>query len=113
MDTSKIKTLDQVSDAIDAVEDARAVKNLSARDKQALEKTAVSLRNIERSIIKSIQDELVETMRTDTKTLSDLTEQISKSSKKLDGLAAILEKTCTAVEGLINVIVTAVGAGLL
>ncbi|MFT3936099.1 MAG: hypothetical protein QM726_20880 [Chitinophagaceae bacterium] len=113
MDTSKIKTLDQVSDAIDAVEDARAVKNLSAKDKAALEKTAVTLRNIERAIIKSVQGEMVDTLKSNTKALEDLTDQINKSAKKLDKLTDTLEKTCKAVEGLINVIVTAVGAGLL
>ncbi|MEP7279352.1 MAG: hypothetical protein ABI813_11960 [Bacteroidota bacterium] len=113
MDTSKIKTLDQVSDAMDAVEDARALKGLSAKDREALEKTAVTLRNLERSIIKSLQDELVKTLRADTSALKDLTEQIANSAKKLDKLAGVLEKTTKAVEGLINVIVTAVGAGLI
>jgi hypothetical protein len=113
MDTSKIKTLDQVSDAMDAVEDARAIKGISAKDKDNLEKTSVALRNIERSIIKSVQDELIDTLKSDTTALKDLTDQIENSSNKLDKLAAMLEKTTTAVEGLINVITTAVGAGLL
>jgi len=113
MDTSKIKTLDQVSDAIDAVEDARAVKTLSAKDKLALEKTALLLRNIERSIIKSVQDELIDSLKTDASALDGLSNQIAASSKKLDAVAAALAKTTKAVEGFINVIVTAVGAGLL
>jgi len=113
MDTSKLKTLDQVSDAMDAVENARAIKGLSQKDKDALEKTAVTLRNIERFIIKSIQDDLVESLKSDTTALKDLTAQIENSGKKLDKLAAILEKTTTAIDGLISVIVTAAGAGLL
>lgn len=113
MDTAKLKTLDQVSDAIDAVEDARAIKGLSAKDKLALENTAVALRNIERSIIKSVQDELITKLKSDTAALETLTDQIDNASGKLDKLAAVLQKTTQAVEGLINVITAAVGAGLI
>jgi len=113
MDAVKLQTLDQVSDAMDAVEAARAVKGLSDDDKDNLEQTAVSLRNMERSIIKLMQDELVEKLKSDSKDLADLTEKISKSSKKLDKLANILEKTSEAVGLLISAIAGGVSAGIL
>jgi hypothetical protein len=113
MDTLKINTLDQVSDALDAVEDARAAKGLSASDKDNLETASLKLRDLERSIIKSEQDELVATLTADSTALKDLTEQISQSSKKLDNITAILETTTKLVDAFISVVVTAVGAGLL
>jgi hypothetical protein len=112
MDTLKINTLDQVSDALDAVEDARATKGLSAADKNNLETASLKLRDLERSIIKSVQDELVDTLTSDCTALKALTEQIDKSAKKLDALAGALEKATKAVDGLITVIIAAAGAGL-
>lgn len=113
MDTLKINTLDQVSDALDAVEDARAATDLSAADNDALETASLKLRDLERSIIKSVQDELVDTLTADCTTLKKLTDQICQSSKKLDNLAGILEKTTKMVDAFISVVITAVGAGLL
>jgi hypothetical protein len=113
MDTLKINTLDQVSDALDAVEDARDSTGLSAADQDTLEIASLKLRDLERSIIKSLQDELVATLTADSTALKELTARINQSSAKLDNIAAILQKTTKLVDAFISVVVTAVGAGLI
>jgi predicted P-loop ATPase/GTPase len=115
MDSSqfKPKTLEQVSEALEAVEIARAKKGLSASDKVSLQTASLKLRSIERSIEKTMQDELVDSLNADTADLKALIEQINKSSKKLDKLAEVLEKTAKVVDAFVKIVVTAVGAGLL
>ena len=115
MDSSqfKPKTLDQISDALDAVEASRGKKGLTATDKSILQTASLKLRSLERSVEATIQDELVESLSADTASLQDLIAQINKSSKKLDKLATVLEKTAKVVDAFVKIVVTAVGAGLL
>lgn len=115
MDSSqfKPKTLAQVSDALEAVEVARAKKGLTATDKIILQTASLKLRSIERSIEKTMQDELVDSLSADTASLQDLIAQINKSSKKLGKLAGILETTAKVVDAFVKIVVTAVGVGLL
>lgn len=109
----KPKTLAQVADALDAVEKARVKKGLSPSDKMALQTASLTLRSLERAIEKTIQDELVASLTTDTVKLNDLVDAINKSSKKLDKLAVVLKKTADVVDAFVKIIVTAVGVGLL
>lgn len=115
MDTSQFKpqTLQQVRDAIDGVGVARGKKGLTAAEKVLLQDTLMTLRNLERSIIDTIRDELVASLTADTEKLQDLTAKINKANKKLDKLAGVLETTAKVVDGFVKIIVTAVGVGLL
>jgi hypothetical protein len=113
MNTEKIKTLDQLRDAFDAVENARAQQGLSAEEDHALELASIKLRRMERSIIKMVQLELVDSLTVDSKTLKDLTVQIKQSSAKLSGIAAIIEKAAGVVESFIKIITAAASSGLL
>lgn len=113
MDTLKINTLDQVSDALDAVEDARAATGLSDADRNALQTASLKLRDLERSIIKIKQNDLVDVLTTDCTALKALTEQINTSSKKLEAFATVLQKTTTIVDAFISVTGAAVKAGLI
>ena len=113
MDTLKIKTLEQVSDALELVESARADQSLSREEKLELEKAAIRLRNMERSVIKLVQQELVSSLTADSKALKLLTEQIKASSEKLAGIAAALERASFVVDSFVKIITTAVAAGLI
>jgi hypothetical protein len=113
MDTLKIKTLDQVSDALDVVETARADQGLSPASKLALQTAAVRLRNLERTIIKMVQQELVDSLTADAEALLELTDQINESSDKLAGVAAAIEKAATVVESFIKIITSVAASGLL
>ncbi len=112
MDSAKIKTLDQVHDALDVVEDARADLDLQPADKLLLEKASVQLRNLERTIIKQKEQELVEGLKTDCKDLTELIDQMKKSAESLAKIAGVIEKANKIVEDLINVVAKAVSVGL-
>lgn len=113
MNDLKIKTLEQVHNAMDAVEEQRADFSLKASEKQTLEDISVSLRNIERSIIREKEQGMVAILQKDADGLKDLTEKIKQSSKKFEALAGTLGKACQVVEGLIKIITTAIGVGLI
>jgi len=113
MDTAKIKTLEQVNDALDLVEDARADTELQPAERLQLEKASVQLRNLERSIIKQNEQELIEALQTDTKGLSELIEDMKKSAEKLARIAEVMQKANKVAENLIKVVTQALSAGLL
>ena len=113
MNTQKIKTLDQLRDAFDAVEEARAQQGLTPEEDSALELASIKLRRMERSIIKIVQLELVDSLTADSKALKDLTVQIKQSSAKLSGVAAIIETATGVVDSFIKIITAAASSGLL
>ena len=113
MNTIKIKTLTQVHDALEIVENARADQSLNSNEKFELEKAAVKLRNLERSIIKLVQLELVASLTADSTALKTLSNEIKKSSDKLSGVAVRIEKVAKVIEAFISIVTTAAAAELL
>lgn len=113
MNTEKIKTLEQVHDAIDIVENARAISGLTADEILELETASVKLRNLERTIIRIKTNELVASLTSDANALKDLSNQIKQSADKLSGVATAIEKAANVVEAFINIVASAVAAGLL
>jgi hypothetical protein len=109
----KLKTLEQVSEALEAVEKARGKKGLSASDKMALQQSSLILRDIERSMEKTLQDGLVAALDSDCTKLTKLIDDINAASKKLDKLSVILKKTADVVGALVKIVATAVGAGFI
>ncbi len=112
MDTTKIKTLQQVSAALVIVESAMTKKNLSDDESNSLQTAFVGLRNIERTIINMVTDELIGSLKTDSAALEALTDKITQSSKKLAAVAVAIGKATQVVDAFISIVVTAVGAGL-
>jgi len=108
-----IKTLDQIGVALDNIEEARADASLNSKDKTALEAAAVSLRSLERSIIRSTELELVAALKADSTELQKLVVQIKASAAHLAKVSATIEKASKAVEALISIMITAAKAGLL
>ena len=109
----KIKTLEQVHEALDAIEEEREEANLSEKEKTQLEKIAIQLRNIERSIIRQKEEELVAVLTDDSTQLKVLIEEIHRSSFKLTRVTHVIEKASNAVAALIKIITTATSAGLI
>lgn len=113
MNTEKINTLEQVQDAMDIIENARAIAGLTQDEKLKLETASAKLRNLERTIIRIKTTELVATLTSDSDALKVLARQIKKSSEKLSGVADAIEKAACIVESFIKIITTAFAAGLL
>jgi methyl-accepting chemotaxis protein len=112
MSTDKNQTLEQVDDAIDAVEEARAIHGLTDSELSALETASEKLSNIERSITKMVSNELVGSLSADANSLNDLANQIKESADKLEDVASVIEKAAHIVEGFINAVGTATSAGI-
>ena len=113
MDSLKIKTLTQVDDALEIVENARADHSLSNAEKLKLEKAALKLRNLERTIIRSMQNELVDSLKADSEALDALADQIAASSEKLAGIADTVKKAAGVVESFIKIVTAVAATGLL
>ena len=113
MNTEKLKTLEQVHDAIDIVENERAKTGLTPSQRVDLETASVRLRNLERTIIRIKTNELVASLTSDAKALKDLASQIKQSAEKLDEVANAIEKAASIVEAFIKIFTTAVSAGFL
>lgn len=113
MNTEKIKTLEQVHDALDNVEEARAKNELTQNEKKNLESASVQLRNIERAIVRAKTDEMVNALTNDTKALKELAEKIKVSADKLKKTAEIIEKTAKITDAFITIATTAASSGLI
>jgi hypothetical protein len=112
MNTEKIKTLEQVHDAIDIVENARAISGLVPSERLELETALVKLRSLERNIIRIKTNELVDSLKTDAAALKELSNQIKHSAEKLAVVAGALEKAAWVVEAFIKFVTAALAAGL-
>ena len=108
-----IKTLEQIHVALDEIEEARAEIFLTVAEKAKMEAAAVQLRNLERSIVKSQEIELVNALTDDSKALKQLVAEIKESADKLGKLSEVVEKASKGVEALIQILVTAAAAGIL
>jgi len=109
MNSEKIKTLEQVQDALSIVEDARA----AAPGNRQLEEASARLRKLERTIIRAKQEELVAALTADSAGLKALSEEIKASAKDLEAAANAIGKATAVVEALIKIVSTAASAGLL
>lgn len=113
MSTEKDQTLDQVREAQEAIEDARADEACTPQARHALEAAALKLRNIERSIIEATEQDLVAALTADAAGLSELADEVSKCADKLAHTAATINKAAKAVESLISAVTNIAGAGLI
>jgi len=112
MDTEKIKTLEQIIDSMEIVENARSTSGLSKDERLELEKASVQLRNLERTIIRIRTTEVVDKLTADTKALEKLTKEIEQTSEKLTGVVKSMEKVVTTIEAFINIAAQAIAFGL-
>ncbi|MEJ7769633.1 MAG: hypothetical protein WKF89_17575 [Chitinophagaceae bacterium] len=113
MEGLKTQTLEQVSDALRAIEDARDDIHLPEQQKFYLETVAVHLRNMERSIIRNKELELIDTLTTDAVALNEMARHLKNSAKKLEKVAGAVAKVSKLVELLIKAVAGGISAGLL
>ncbi|WP_424495308.1 hypothetical protein [Salinimicrobium sp. GXAS 041] len=113
MNDEKIKTLDVLVDAMEIIENARSIKDLSPDERLELEKTAILLRNIERSIIRLKTDQMLSEIAKDAVLLNDLAEKIEHKAQKLAGVARAIEKAAKVVELFVQIASRTISRGLL
>lgn len=112
MNTEKIKTLDQILDSIEIIENARSINDLSQEDRLKLEKASLQLRNLITTIIREKSNKLIEILNRDTDKMKSLIEKMQISNKKLAGVAKSLEKATNIIESLVNITSQALLSGL-
>ena len=112
MNTEKIQTLEQLLPLIDTVTKARAKKNLTDEQQEILENAAITLRNVERTIIKKQNEQLIDALKADSEELNKLADQIKASAAELEKVSEAVGKAAQLVNLLINVASTIVTAGL-
>ncbi|WP_431166141.1 hypothetical protein [Tenacibaculum halocynthiae] len=112
MNTEKIKTLDQILDSIEIIENARSINDLSQEDRLKLEKASLQLRNLITTIIREESNKLIEILNRDTDKMKSLIEKMQISNKKLAGVAKSLEKATNIIESLVNITSQALLSGL-
>ena len=113
MDAEKNKTLAQVHDAIDIVENERASDNLTPSERIQLERASVNLRNLERTINRMKLNELVASLTSDANALDHLANQMIQSAGKLAGVARTIQNAAGAIEAFIKIVNKATGSGLI
>lgn len=112
MNTEKIKTLGHIIEAMEIVEGMRGGGNLSPEEILELEKTSITLRSLEKLIIRAKTDELIRKLTVDSKGLKELTKKIKESSEKLARIAEAIEKVTNVVEIFIKIITQSARIGL-
>ncbi|HXD94187.1 MAG TPA: hypothetical protein VNX01_13325 [Bacteroidia bacterium] len=113
MDTSKIKTLQQVNAAIQSVNQARLVPNITTEEEELLEDVSLTLHELQDNLILKSEQELVDAISLSADKLSVLTEQIKTASDKLDSVSNTLQKLSTILGALVTIISTAISSGLI
>lgn len=113
MNTEKIKTLEHILDAMDIVENARAISGLTQEERYELERTAIQLRNAQRAIIRAKTKEMISKLTDDSKALKELSKKINNAAEKLAGVAKAVEKAGQIIETFVNLASNAITAGLI
>lgn len=112
MSIDKSETVDMLLAAKEAVSIARTGAGLSEQEKQLLESIAVKLHHSERILIKTLQQEMLDELKSDAQELQDLTAQMDLASSNLGQLANKIKACSKAMEMLISAIIAAGKVGL-
>ena len=100
----KLYTLEEVSMTFWEVEKRRMAKGLTSEEKLSLEKASLALRELERTMIRTQQKDLLKKLKLDAKPLQELTRDIEAKNKNLDGLAARLEKVTCLLDDFLQIL---------
>ena len=77
---------------------------LSKADQRNLEKASLHLRNLERSMVNSVENTLVAELKNESSALKELVEEINKTSAQLFKITEILGKVVSTTGQLIDVL---------
>jgi uncharacterized protein with von Willebrand factor type A (vWA) domain len=112
MDTPKIKTLQQILAAMQAVNDAEDPNN-SSQLQQALDDTSNILQEMKNNIILGAEQGLVDSLNKDNASMQSLTATIGQMTADLNSLTATLTSLSNTIGTLVSIITSAASAGLI
>lgn len=112
MNAEKITTLQQLLPVKDELLEACMQEDLSSKERKALDQALVKLNAVERSIIETLEEELVDVLKKDSEELNTLAEKISCESEKLLNIAQTIRKVSELTNALAQVITGALSIGV-
>ncbi|MDB5286715.1 MAG: hypothetical protein JWR05_1664 [Mucilaginibacter sp.] len=113
MNTEKLKTLEQISKAMDEVNEASQNPENSTEEQRALDQISVTLQKMQNDIILKTEKELVSALSQPGKDLSELSKALNNSTEKLKKISKTVQAVSKTVEVLVKIITSAASAGLL
>lgn len=100
----KYFTLEEIRKAQSEIVDEMGREDLPGIDKQKLEQASQHLRNIERLLVKSKQDELFAALKKQTHALAELTVEMNRASEKLSRIGGTLQKIVKITGRIIDIL---------
>jgi hypothetical protein len=77
---------------------------LTREEQRDLERASLYLRNLERSLVDSIEDKLIAELKSETSTLGDLIAEMKKTTEHLFKVTEILDKVVKITGQLIDIL---------
>ena len=98
------KTLEEIRKAQADIAGEMDNTQLNTEEQRGLERASLNLRNLERSLVKSIENELLESLKKEVSTLSVVIAEMKKSSEKLFKVTEILDHVVKITGQLIDIL---------
>lgn len=111
--TERLRAIQFVREAREAVGSARFDSALSVEERQKLEQANIELNNLEGELILREIRERVDALTNDCARLEALAKDMKQSAEKLKAIAEMIEKAAKAVAVLVEIASKASGAGLI
>jgi TRAP-type C4-dicarboxylate transport system substrate-binding protein len=113
MNTEKLKTLEQISKAMDEVNEASQNPENTPEEQKALDQISVMLQKMQNDIILKTEKELVSALNQPGKDLAELSKALNNSTEKLKKISKTVLAVSKTVGVLVQIITSAASAGLL
>lgn len=113
MNTEKLKTLEQISKAMEEVNEASQNPEITQQEQKALDQISVTLQKMQNDIILKTEKELVSALSQPCKDLIKLSKALNKSTDELKKISETVQAVSRTVGVLVKIITSAASVGLL
>jgi predicted transport protein len=113
MNTEKLKTLEQISKAMEEVNEASQNPEITQQEQKALDQISVTLQKMQNDIILKTEKELVSALSQPVKDLIKLSKALNNSTDELKKISKTVQAVSRTVGVLVKIITSAASVGLL
>ena len=99
------RTLKELRDSLKEIDGMRLVKDISDAEREALELTAVALRDAERLAIAVIQKQFIKDMEAQTASLTAQARVIRARVTKMNKMPKVLDKIETVIKTAVKIVI--------
>jgi hypothetical protein len=100
----KDRTLEEIRKAQADIAGEMDNTNLSQNEQRSLEKASLYLRNMERSLVNSLEKQLIDDLKNETSSLAGLIAEMKKTTEKLFKVVEILDDVVKIAGQIINIL---------